>query len=122
MINLGNMSIADLRLGASQVKAAYFGSKQIWGGEEPGPAATPLCFTAEGSNASVALIHNSGAPSLDMEYSTDNETWDGYTLGTTVNLASKGDKVYFRAANVNEGTGNTNRYRWESNYNNYFDC
>ena len=57
MINLGNMSIADLRLGASQVKAAYFGNEQIWGGEEPAPAATPLCFTAAGSNASVQLVH-----------------------------------------------------------------
>lgn len=37
MVNFGNISIADLRLGASQVKAAYFGSKQIWGGEEPVP-------------------------------------------------------------------------------------
>ena len=37
MINLGNVSIADLRLGASQVKAAYLGNQQIWGGEEPVP-------------------------------------------------------------------------------------
>lgn len=35
MTNLGNIEIADLRLGASQVKAAYLGSEQIWGGEEP---------------------------------------------------------------------------------------
>lgn len=37
MINLGNIELADLRLGASQVKAAYLGSKQVWGGEEPVP-------------------------------------------------------------------------------------
>lgn len=37
MINLGNMNIADLRLGATQVKALYLGSEQVWGGEEPGP-------------------------------------------------------------------------------------
>lgn len=49
MVNFGNISIADLRLGSVQVKAAYLGNKQIWGGEEPVPP-TPtnewLCFTA----------------------------------------------------------------------------
>ena len=30
MINFGNISIADLRLGATQVKAAYVGNKQVW--------------------------------------------------------------------------------------------
>lgn len=46
MINLGNIEIADLRLGLSQVKAAYLGSEQIWGGEEPAPVGDWLCFTA----------------------------------------------------------------------------
>ena len=122
MIKLGNIKISDLRLGASQVKAAYFGSEQVWGDEEPTPAATPLCFTAEGSNASVALIHGNSAPSLSMEYSTDNSAWSSYTLGTKVTLANKGDKVYFRAVDVNPRTGNSNLYRWEENYNNYFNC
>ena len=122
MINLGNIKISDLRLGASQVKAVYFGSEQVWGGEEPTPAETPLCFTAEGSNATVALVSGDFAPKVSMQYSTDNSTWSSYTLGTTVTLANKGDKVYFRAADVNQRTGNNNIYRWEENYNNYFNC
>lgn len=50
MIDLGNVSIADLRLGASQVKAAYLGSQQVWSGEEPPVpvVAEPLCFTRTG--------------------------------------------------------------------------
>ena len=72
MINLGNIELADLRLGASQVKAAYFGSKQIWGGEEPVPVGDWLCFTAEEANSTVKLYkYNSGAPTLDIETSTD---------------------------------------------------
>lgn len=49
MINLGNIEIADLRLGASQVKAVYFGSEQVWsGGDEPlVPIVNALRFTAE---------------------------------------------------------------------------
>lgn len=121
-IALGNIEIADLRLGTTQVKALCLGSEQIWGGEEPGPAAEPLCFTAEGSNATVALVNGSSAPSVSMEYSTDNSAWSSYTLGTTVTLANKGDKVYFRAADVNPRIGNSDIYRWEAIYNNYFNC
>ena len=122
MINLGNIEISDIRLGASQVKAVYFGSEQVWGGEEPTPAETPLCFTAEGSNATVALVSGAFAPKISMQYSTDNSTWSSYTLGTTVTLANKGDKVYFRATDVNQRIGNDNVYRWEETYNNYFNC
>ena len=31
MVNLGNISVADLRLGAARVKAAYLGGRQVWG-------------------------------------------------------------------------------------------
>ena len=48
MVNLGNISIAGLRLGAAQVKAAYLGGEQFWGGGEPVPTAEPLCFTRTG--------------------------------------------------------------------------
>ena len=30
--------------------------------------------------------------------------------------------MYFRAADINERTGNYNIYRWEETYNNYFNC
>ena len=45
-MELGNITIADLWLGAVQAKSAYIGSEQVWGGEEPGPTADWLCFTA----------------------------------------------------------------------------
>lgn len=99
MVNFGNMSIADLRLGASQVKAAYFGSKQIWGGEEPEIAA--VCFTAEQANSEVWF--KSGGQTRYFETSTDGQNWSTYTLDTHISLPNVGDKVYFRAA-----TGQTN--------------
>lgn len=46
MINLGNVNIADLRLGATQVKAAYLSGVKVWGGEQPTPTPDWLCFTA----------------------------------------------------------------------------
>lgn len=107
MINLGNMSIADLRLGASQVKAAYFGSKQIWGGEEPVQVGDWVCFTALENNSNIRLDKKQHAPNVSLEYSTDGgSTWSEYTwsssTGPSITLATTGDKVYFRAKNDNQ--------------------
>ena len=119
---LGNITISNVAVGGSAATALALGDVIVWQlGPEP-VAATPLCFTAEGSNASVALMHGSGAPSINMEYSVDNTTWNSYTLGTTVTLASKGDKVYFRAADVNAGMGFSGGNYWQAMYNNWFDC
>ena len=61
MVNLGNMSVADLRLGATQVKAAYLGSEQVWGGEEPVPVTVKsLKFTATQANSTVCLSSING--------------------------------------------------------------
>ena len=118
MINLGNMSIADLRLGASQVKAVYLGSEQIWGGEEPVPAATPLCFTAEQANSTVHLDKVGSPNAVSLETSTDGRTWSDYSwsgnTGDTVALTNIGDKVYMRAKNENStiGSSDTNYYKF----------
>lgn len=109
MINLGNMSIADLRLGVTQVKAAYLGNKQIWSGEsptppEPTPTDGPLCFTAEEANSTVAMAKFGNPSAVSLEYSTDGNTWSPFVVDTTtVTLANIGDKVYVRATSA----GNT---------------
>lgn len=104
MINLGNIEIADLRLGASQVKALYLGSEQIWGGEEP-VAGPWLCFTAEEASSIIRLDKNGSPDAVSLETSTDGTSWTDYTwsgtTGSTISLASIGDKVYFRAKTEN---------------------
>ena len=103
MINLGNIEIADLRLGASQVKALCLGSEQIWGGEEPGPTADWLCFTAVDAGATISLLCQR---SIDASFmtSTDGQTWTDYTFYTVITLENVGDKVYFRAKDENTAT------------------
>ena len=121
MINLGNIEISDLRLGASQVKAVYFGSEQVWGGKEPVPP-TPtndwLCFTATQANSTVKL-NKSGSPNaISLETSTDGNTWTDYSwtdkTGNTLTLANIGDKVYMRAKTENQtiGSSNTDYYKF----------
>lgn len=118
MVNLGNMSIADLRLGATQVKAAYLGSEQIWGSEEPEPVGDWLCFTAE-QNGSTLRLDKVGSPNaISLETSTDGNTWTDYSwtdkTGDTLTLTNVGDKVYMRAKTENQTIGSSN-----SNYYNF---
>lgn len=113
MINLGNIEIADLRLGASQVKALYLGSEQIWGGEEP--AAGPwLCFTASQASSSVTLSAVGSPDAVSLETSDNGSDWTDYTVGDTLPLASAGDKVYMRAKTENStlGKDSSNYYKF----------
>lgn len=112
MINLGNIEIADLRLGASQVKAVYLGSEQIWGGEEPVPVGDWLCFTA-GQNGSTLRLDKVGSPdTIYLETSDDGgDTWKDYSwtgnTGDEFGNLNAGDKVYFRAKNENTTIGSS---------------
>lgn len=109
MVNIGNMSIADLRLGATQVKAAYLGGERVWGGEEP-VAGDWLCFTS-GQNGSTLRLDKVGSPGEIFLETSDDEgdswkdyTWSGSTGAEFTNLAA-GAKVYFRAKTENQTIG-----------------
>ena len=119
MINLGNIKISDLRLGASQVKAVYFGSKQVWGGEEPGTIDDWLCFTAEQDGSTLHLDKVGSPNAISLETSNDEGvTWTGYSwtdsTGDTLTIANVGDKVYFRAKTENKtiGSSDSNYYQF----------
>ena len=83
------------------------------------PKMTPLCFTAEEANSSVAMKANGSAPEVSLEYSTDGNTWSPFVVskegveGTTVTLANIGDKMYIRATSA----GNTGMGTSDTNYN-----
>lgn len=95
MVNFGNISIADLRLGATQVKAAYLGGRQIWG-------ATPgwLRFDILADDTSIDLVAE-GEGSLkapDLEYSVDDgATWTQWVPGSDFPHEMAGAVVYVRA-------------------------
>ena len=112
MINLGNIKISDLRLGASQVKAVYFGSEQVWGGEEPGPVGDWLCFTAQEAGSTVKLTKVGSAPDVNLQTSTNGSSWTPYAVEDTITLANVNDKVYFKAVGSNSAMGSQT-----SNYN-----
>ena len=113
MTFFGQNSISDLRLGDSQVKAAYLGNMKLWPEEQPTAGYWGLCFTAEEHGATVSMIKTGTPPSVSLLYSTDSSTWNTFTVGeTTVTLANAGDKVWLKAG----PGGNT---RFASNTSNY---
>ena len=72
-MKIGNIDIADIKLGDSQL-SAWFSGVLVWGGgpTPPTPTGEWLCFTAEQATSTVKLYkYNSGAPTLDIETSTD---------------------------------------------------
>lgn len=56
----------------------------------------PLCFTAEEANSTVQLMKDGGPTTVNLETSTDWNTWSDYTIGDTITLANVWDKVYMR--------------------------
>ena len=74
-----------------------------------------LCFTAEEANASIKMIKKGKPYSINLQYSTDvyAENWIDYTIGSTVViLENVGDKVYFKAKDINSN--------FSKNYQNYY--
>ena len=105
MINLGNIELADLRLGASQVKAAYLGSKQVWGGEEPVPVSVnAVRFQNVGNTTGVVqLVPNDQLSGrADWEYSSDGSTWTAWDKTNTYLSVDSGNSVYVRAGSTGQ--------------------
>lgn len=115
MTFFGQNSISDLRLGDSQVKAAYLGNVKVWPEEQPAGDYWGLRLTAQESDTTVSMKANGSAPSLDLLYSTDANTWNTFTPGTTtVTLANAGDSVWFKAGqNGNNGTATSQSNWWQ---------
>lgn len=73
---------------------------------------TYITFTAVQANSTIEL-KSSGTWSVDWDiwYSTDNTTWNAYTMDTTITLSAIGDYVSFAGMdNASIGTQNQNNY------------
>lgn len=109
MINLGNIEIADLRLGSVQVKAAYLGNEQIW----TNFIVKGLKFVAEEDNSTIGLKKVGSAPTVYLLTSDNGVDWNQYTVGDSISLPNVGDYVYFKAAQTNNSFA-SNDYAYNS--------
>lgn len=64
---------------------------------------TVLTFTAKQANSTISMQAVGSAPSISLEYSTDNGyTWNDFTVGsTTIALDNVGDAAHIRAKTPN---------------------
>lgn len=106
---------------ASEIKCAYLWStpvKEVYVGTTKVRPSTPpcLCFTANTAGSTVKLVKNNASittPSLEISYNAN--TWQDYTINTTITLSNIWDKVYFR------NKSNTPSYFWNTgSYFHYF--
>ena len=78
----------------------------MWPEEEPAGGYWGLCFTAEEPGATVSMTKKGTPPEVSLLYSTDANTWNIFTPGTTtVTLANAGDKMWLKA-----GPGGNTRF------------
>ena len=88
----------------------------MWSHESPQPSYWGLCLTALEDNSTVSMARSGNPPTVNLLYSTDTETWNTFTVGsTTVTLAHAGDKVWFKAG----PSGNTSMGNSDSSYNSF---
>lgn len=116
MINLGNIEIADLRLGQLQAKSAWLGDKEIWSGEQPAPTEVyAVCFENVGSTTgTIGLAHASNALVLDLQQSSDGVTWITFNQSNPATVAV-GEKVYIRAGETGQTTFSSGTYNSQIN-------
>lgn len=76
-----------------EVKAVYIGTTKV---RPSWPDKDYLCFTAEEANATIILEKVWNPTSVNLETSTDWQTWSNYTFWDTITLSAIGDKVYWR--------------------------
>jgi len=55
-----------------------------------------LCFTAEQANSTVRIVVFWTPTAVNLETSTDWQTWVDYTFSSTITLANIWNKIYFR--------------------------
>ena len=73
-----------------------------------------LCFTAQEPGSTVKITKNGSAPAVNLQTSTDGNSWTPYTVGDVITLANVDDKVYFKAVGSNSTMGTSS-----SNYNKF---
>ena len=69
------------------------------------PQLTELCFTAEEAGSTVKLTKLEQAPDVNLQTSTDGNSWTPYNVEDVITLANVNDKVYFKAVGSNQSMG-----------------
>lgn len=98
------MRIKNLFIDSRAVRSLKIDGRPVAFVTEP-VACDALCFTAEEAGSTVKLSKNGSAPTVNLQTSTDGNSWTPYTVGDVITLANVDDKVYFKAIRSNQRMG-----------------
>lgn len=90
----------------------------VWGWQQSPTELDYLCFTAQVEDCSVTLSALWTPTAVNLEISTDWQTWNNYTIWTAISLPLAGDKVYMRNTSTVDtwfSTSVSNAYRFYIN-------
>ena len=66
------------------------------------PQCDALCFTAKADQSMLRLSKTGSPQDINLQTSTDGNTWTPYNIGDVITLTNVGDKVYFKAVGQNQ--------------------
>ena len=98
------MKITSLRINGLTVSRLSINGRAVSLGQEP-VSCDALCFTAQEPGSTVKLTKNGDAPNVNLQTSTDGNSWTPYNVEDTITLTNVGDKVYFKAVGSNSTMG-----------------
>lgn len=106
-IALGANTIADLKLGTSQVDKVYLGSNVVWQKSAP-VAIKALKFSSSGAQTLGLNTSVLGSITPSFEYSLDDgSTWTAWTVSNPISFGS-GTDLYVRGTNTKLATTGNN--------------
>ena len=93
------MKMTSLKINGRTVSRLFINNCEVALGSTASSDA--LCFTAQEPGSTIKLTKNGDAPAVNLQTSTDGNSWTPYTVEDTITLTNVGDKVYFKAVGSN---------------------
>ena len=93
------MKMTSLTINGRTVSRLFINGREVALGSASSDA---LCFTAKAGQSMLRLSKSGSPDNINLQTSTDGNTWTPYNIGDVITLTNVGDKVYFKAVGQNQ--------------------
>ena len=92
------MKMTSLTINGRTVSRLFINGREVALGSA---SSESLCFTAKYNNSTIQLIKEGSPDNINLQTSTDGNTWTPYNIGDVITVPNAGGKVYFAAVRSN---------------------
>ena len=92
------MKMTSLTINGKTVSRLFINGREVALGSTSSEA---LCFTAKADQSMLRLSKTGSPQDINLQTSTDGNTWTPYNVGDVITVPNAGDKVYFAAVGSN---------------------